>query len=81
MGGLNPFSRPKPAPAPAALLPPPPPPAPKVEDTQAEGSESKEEQRRRLAQQKGRAATLLTGSKGVVGDDSSGLATKKLLGG
>ena len=71
-------SKPKPPPAPKPL---PPPPVPTVEDVQKEGSEAKEDERRRLALQRGRGATILTGARGVVGDDSTGLATKRLLGG
>lgn len=81
MGFLAPKA-PKIAPPPKpAPLPPPPPPVPQPEDVQKEGSETKEKERRRLAAQQGRGATLLTNPAGVVGDDSSGLATKKLLGG
>jgi len=62
-------------------LPPPPKPPPKPEDVNKEGSETKKKQRQKIASQQGRGATILTGAQGVQGDDSSGLATKKLLGG
>jgi len=64
-----------------APLPPAPAPVPTIKDVRAEGSEAKEEQRRRLASQRGRASTILTSPQGVQGDDSAGVATKRLLGG
>lgn len=39
-----------------------------------------EEERKRLARQGGRAQTIRTSARGVLGDDGSGLATKTLLG-
>ena len=37
--------------------------------------------RERLQKQRGRAATVVTGPQGVIGDDSTGIASKVLLGG
>lgn len=87
MGNI--FSPPKPPPRPPApALPPAPEPTPvqaEVKDS-AEAKRVAEEDRKRLRQQRGRVATVLAGRpslgrEGAVGDDSSGLATKKLLGG
>ena len=65
--------------------PPPPPPAPVTVDTsQDDINKAQEAEKKRLQQQRGRAATILSGSQGVLGDDSAGVggvATKKLLGG
>lgn len=84
MGSLNPFKAPKP-PAPVAIQAPPPPApieaAPTVENAAPEIARSQDEEKARRKTQKGRAATILTSGKGVLGDDSSGVATKKLLGG
>jgi hypothetical protein len=85
MGKLNPFKAPKvpkaarivaPAPIPVAVA------APTVDNSAEDIAKSQAEEKERLKTQRGRAATLLTGGKGVLGDDTtSGLATKKLLGG
>lgn len=96
MGSLNPF-KPKPtvAPAPqpvalpsigqagpaapaAAAAPATPPSSSDPAVQQAAADELK-----KLKTQRGRAATILTSSRGVLGDDSTGggLATKALLGG
>lgn len=84
MGSLNPFRKPK-APAPVVIQRPQPvapvEAAPTKENATEEISAAQEEEKKRLKKQRGRAATMLTGGRGVMGDDSSGLATKKLLGG
>ena len=85
MGKLNPFRAPS-APAPAPIAMPAPIPvavaAPSAENSAESIAKAQAEEKERLKTQKGRAATLLTGGKGVLGDDTtSGLATKKLLGG
>lgn len=84
MGSLNPFKKPK-APAPVVIQKPPPVVPAEVAPSQVNNAEdigdAQEDEKQRLKKQKGRAATILTGGKGVLGDDSSGLATKKLLGG
>lgn len=81
MGSLNPFSKPK-VPKPAVIQQPTPidNPAPSKESSAEEIAAAQEKEKQRLKKQKGRAATLLTGGQGVMGDDS-GLATKKLMGG
>jgi hypothetical protein len=84
MGKLNPFSAPKP-PTPAPIAMPAPIPvavaAPTAENSAEQIAKSQAEEKERLKKQRGRAATLLTGGQGVMGDDTSGLATKTLLGG
>lgn len=77
MGSLNPFKKPK---------MPAPPPLPKEvtqspEEKAAMIAEQQEADKKKRYSQRGRAATMLTGGRGVMGDDSSGLATKRLLGG
>lgn len=74
------FKAPKYTPPPPPAPPPPPPPAPVVENTVEDTAAAKEEDRAVRRTQRGRAATLLTSGQGVLGDDSSGVATKKLLG-
>ena len=60
---------------PAPALPPPPaPPGPSSADVQAKAAA----ERKRLAAQRGRASTILTGGQGVV--DDGGVAKKTLLG-
>lgn len=59
-------------------LEPLPPPVTKADQADELKKAQEEEKRRRP---RGRATTLLTGGQGVVGDDTSGLATKTLLGG
>lgn len=63
----------------------PPPPKPVTREASAkEISDAHEAEKDRRRVQKGRAATMLTGGRGVMGDDSSGaggLATKTLMGG
>lgn len=82
MGSLNPFKKPK-MPAPVVFKPAPLPPIVQEPITQeAKGDDidaSIEEQKERLRKQRGRAATILTRS-GATGDDSTGVATKRLLG-
>lgn len=80
MGSLNPFSKPK-VPAPAPIQKFEPIAVPTEKDNQADISRAQAEEKERRKTQRGRAATMLTGGKGVMGDDSSGLATKTLLGG
>ena len=64
---------------------PAPPPVPKgPSDADIAAASEKDKQGRR--QQRGRASTILSGDDvskigGVLGDDTSGLATKKLMGG
>jgi hypothetical protein len=53
---------------------------PTRENSAADIAAAAEEDKQRRAAQAGRASTLLSG-RGVVGDDTTGLATKKLLGG
>lgn len=75
MGGLNPFAKPKvplPAPAPAA---------PTAANSAADLAKAQAAELEKMRKQRGRAATMLTGGQGVTGDDTSGLATKALLGG
>lgn len=58
---------------------PPPPKIPTEAESAAELSEASEVSKQRAFSQRGRASTLL--SRGAQGDDSTGMATKKLLGG
>lgn len=84
MGSFNPFGRqPRAAPIVVPRTPAPPAPAPVMteESTQEDVSQAQEEQRQRRRTQRGRAATILSGRSGTLGDDSAGLATKTLLGG
>lgn len=69
MGFLKP-KKPKPLPAPKV---------PTEKESAEDLSRAAEDEKQRRKYQKGRASTIL--SKGVQGDDSTGLATKKLLGG
>lgn len=69
MGKLNPFSKPK---MPAQPKPP------TVEEQRASAAEAHTAAKKRAWAQRGRGATMLGGA---MGDDSSGLATKRLLGG
>ena len=76
MGSINPFSKPK--------IPAPPPVPKGPSDADLAAASERDKQGRR--QQMGRASTILSGSDvskigGVLGDDTSGLATKKLMGG
>ena len=77
------FSAPKPPPAPVYVPPPEPTAPPPTEDNSAdELAQASADAKDKARKQKGRAATLLTGGQGTLGDDSSaGVATKKLLGG
>lgn len=70
MSSLNPFKKPK------MKVPD----VPKVDNTKAV-AEAQAQELERSKTQRGRAATLLTSGRGVYGDDSTGLATKTLLGG
>lgn len=75
MTGLNPFAKPKvnlPAAAPAA---------PTAANSAAELAAASAAELKKAKKQRGRAALMLTGGQGVGGDDSTGFATKKLLGG
>lgn len=77
MGQLNPFSKPKIAtPAPVA----PPPATPTAAESAADIALAQEESKQKRRRQAGRAATILSAGESVLGDDSAGLATKKLLG-
>ncbi|TXH10039.1 MAG: hypothetical protein E6R04_06305 [Spirochaetes bacterium] len=84
MGNLNPFSKPK-TPKPAQIIAPSPVPAavaaPTEDNSAQDIAKAQAAEKERLKRQRGRAATLLTGGRGVMGDDTSGLATKTLLGG
>lgn len=84
MGGFNPFKAPK-APAPVPIQMPAPLPvavaAPTADNSAADLAKAQADEKERLKKQRGRAATMLTGGQGVMGDDTSGMATKKLLGG
>jgi hypothetical protein len=82
MGKLNPFSAPKaPTPAPIVMPAPVPVAAPSAENSAEAIAKAQADEKERLKKQRGRAATMLTGGQGVMGDDTSGLATKTLLGG
>lgn len=61
--------------------PPPPPPVPTKEESAVDIAEAQKKTKLRQAAQGGRARTILTSGRGVIGDDSSGVATKTLLGG
>ena len=74
MGKLNPFKKPS-MPRVAQVK------EPTAEEKAAEVAAAQEKEKQRRFSQRGRAATMLTGGQGVMGDDSSGLATKRLLGG
>ncbi len=77
MGDLNPFKKPSvPTMKPAPVAAPP-------SSSDASVQNAAAEELKKLKMQRGRAATLLTGGTGVMGDDSTGggLATKMLLGG
>lgn len=82
MGSFNPFSKPKVAPAPP---PPPPPVVPSAENSAEDIALAQAEEKERRKQQRGRAATVLSGPRGITarGDDANagGIATKTLLGG
>jgi hypothetical protein len=86
MGSLNPFKKVK-APAPVKISSPAALPiavaAPTAENNAENIAKSQAEEKERLKKQKGRAATMLTGGRGVLGDDttSGGIATKTLMGG
>lgn len=80
MGSLNPFKSPK-APAPAPIIMPAPVEVATVDNSAEEIAKAQAAEKERLKKQRGRAATMLTGGAGVMGDDTSGLATKTLLGG
>lgn len=72
----NPFKKPK--------IPAPPPVPKGPTDAEIAAASEREKQSRRF--QQGRAATMLSGADasnvgGTLGDDVSGIATKKLLGG
>jgi len=59
---------------------PAPPPVPRgPTDAEIAAASEKEKQSRRF--QRGRATTMLSGGSKTLGDDVSGIATKKLLGG
>ena len=61
---------------------PPPPVIPTRENSPKEVSAASEEDKQARQKQLGRAATLLSGRQGLLGDeDINGTATKKLLGG
>ena len=78
MGSLNPFKKPKVrTPAPVAA----PPATPTLEESAEEISLAQKKSKERRRKQRGRAATILSRGEGVLGDDSAGLATKRLLGG
>lgn len=82
MGSL--FSKPKaPAIAPVRMPAPvtPAQAAPTAANSAEEIAKAQAAEKERLRRQQGRAATILTGRRGTMGDDSSGLATKTLLGG
>ena len=79
MGSLNPFKKPK-VPRPAPIQKFDPIAVPTEKDNAAEIAKAQEEEKERRKTQRGRAATMLTGGQGVMGDDTSGLATKTLLG-
>lgn len=89
MGAIkNFFSPPKPQAAPIVMPAPLPAPvqaqnvqAPSKDNSAADLAKAEEKERRRLLKKKGRSATILTSNTGVTGDDSSGLSTKRLLGG
>ena len=70
MGSLNPFKKPK-APPPVIIRRPE---APPVQDTVKEVGEAVGDEKERLKKQRGRAATILTGGRGSLGDDG-GVAT------
>jgi hypothetical protein len=77
MGGINPLNILKAPKTPKVSVPE----QPTEEEKNKSVSDAQEEEKRRRAAQGGRAATILTSGRGVVGDDTGGLATKRLLGG
>jgi len=78
MGSLNPFKKPKvQTPAPVAAAPA----TPTLTESAEEISLAQEEGKQKRRKQRGRASTILSRDEGVLGDDSAGLATKRLLGG
>jgi len=84
MGSLNPFKKPKAAAITPIKMPDPIPvatAAPSAENSADQIAKAQADEKERLKKQRGRAATLLTGGKGVMGDDTSGVATKTLMGG
>ena len=74
MGNLNPFAKPK------ISVPTVSTDAPSSANSAEELAAAQQKEMDRLRKQKGRAATIATSSRGVTGDDSSGYATKTLLG-
>jgi len=75
MGSINPFSKPK---VPQSQTPTP---APNRENSATMLAKSQADEMERLRKQRGRAGTMITGGKGIAGDDMGGFATKSLLGG
>jgi hypothetical protein len=67
--------------SPAVPKLPPPVTTPTREKSAAEISAAAEDDKQRRASQAGRASTILSKGQGALGDDTTGLATKKLLGG
>lgn len=74
MGSLNPFKKPK-MPEVKQIE------VPTEKNSAKDLSQAAEDEKQRRKNQKGRAATILSNQKGILGDDSSGVATKRLLGG
>lgn len=72
MGSLNPLKQPS---SPKLETPPP---VPTAGNSAEDIAKAEAEALERLKKQRGRAATILSGASG---DDSSGVATKALLGG